>query len=324
MQTASNDIKWRRGDCHERRLSGPIRAVAVGVTAVTVMVGAGWLLVVAWLTARARVDAAGPASTDELLALCVATLAIGIAGWLCLGVALEVLAHAPGRLGSAAGRWADRLTPALARRVAAFVLGVGVGVAGGPPQAVATSRTVHAVAVAAGAVDDEATGAGEVLADTPPDARVPADPGFVPTGPSAVLEVPTDPGFVPTGPSAGLGEPAEPSVPADPGSVPPAAIAPQPGFTPTAPRVRPQADPALLGARGGPLTDPEVVVHRGDSLWSLAARHLGPDAGDAEIAHAWPQWYAANRDRIGDDPDLLLPGQVLRVPGPHQSEGAPR
>jgi len=57
-----------------------------------------------------------------------------------------------------------------------------------------------------------------------------------------------------------------------------------------------------------------VVVRRGDSLWSIAARHLEPDASDAEIAGAWPAWFQANRDLVGDDPDLLRPGQVLRAP----------
>ena len=55
-------------------------------------------------------------------------------------------------------------------------------------------------------------------------------------------------------------------------------------------------------------------MRRGDSLWAIVARHLGPRAGDAEVAETWPAWFAANRDVIGDDPDLLLPGQVLRAP----------
>ena len=55
-------------------------------------------------------------------------------------------------------------------------------------------------------------------------------------------------------------------------------------------------------------------MRRGDTLWSIAARHLGPDASDAEIARAWPAWFEANRDVVGDDPDLLRPGQVLRAP----------
>jgi len=57
-----------------------------------------------------------------------------------------------------------------------------------------------------------------------------------------------------------------------------------------------------------------VVVRRGDSLWSIAARELGADASAEAIAARWPQWYAANRDVIGPDPDLILPGQVLRTP----------
>lgn len=58
----------------------------------------------------------------------------------------------------------------------------------------------------------------------------------------------------------------------------------------------------------------ELVVRRGDSLWAIAARHLGAGAGAAEIAAEWPRWYAENRERIGPDPDLLRPGQRLRAP----------
>ncbi|GAA1700230.1 LysM peptidoglycan-binding domain-containing protein [Kribbella yunnanensis] len=57
-----------------------------------------------------------------------------------------------------------------------------------------------------------------------------------------------------------------------------------------------------------------VTVAAGDSLWGLAARELGPRATEQEIAARWPQWYAANRQVIGSDPNLILPGQVLRVP----------
>ena len=59
---------------------------------------------------------------------------------------------------------------------------------------------------------------------------------------------------------------------------------------------------------------PEVVVHRGDTLWDIASRHLGPGASSAEIAAAWPQWWRANVEVIGDDPDLLRPGQILTAP----------
>ncbi len=93
------------------------------------------------------------------------------------------------------------------------------------------------------------------------------------------------------------------------------AAEPDPGWTPTAPRVRPQPDLAVVSGRAAPRpADGEVVVHRGDSLWSIAARHLGVGATDAEVALEWPRWYGANRDVVGPDPGLLLPGQVLHAP----------
>jgi nucleoid-associated protein YgaU len=57
-----------------------------------------------------------------------------------------------------------------------------------------------------------------------------------------------------------------------------------------------------------------VGVRPGDSLWAIAARHLGPDATDAQIAAEWPRWYAANRAVIGDDPDIIEVGQQLLPP----------
>ncbi len=87
-----------------------------------------------------------------------------------------------------------------------------------------------------------------------------------------------------------------------------------PGWTPTAPRVRPQPDVEVVSGRAAARQEGEVVVHRGDSLWSIAARHLGGGASDAEVAREWPRWYDTNRDVVGPDPDLLLPGQVLHAP----------
>jgi len=55
-------------------------------------------------------------------------------------------------------------------------------------------------------------------------------------------------------------------------------------------------------------------VARGDSLWAIAARHLGPHATRRQVAHEWPRWYAANRKVIGADPNLIRAGQVLTAP----------
>ena len=98
----------------------------------------------------------------------------------------------------------------------------------------------------------------------------------------------------------------------------PASSAPTPGWTPSRPVHTPGPATRLVTTGSTPHAS-AVVVHRGDSLWSIARRHLGPDATDAEVATAWPHWYAANRAVIGPDPDLLLPGQVLHAPvGAHQ------
>lgn len=61
-------------------------------------------------------------------------------------------------------------------------------------------------------------------------------------------------------------------------------------------------------------TPREVVVKPGDTLWSIAARHLPSTAPPARIARSWPRWFAANRAVIGADPDLIVAGQVLTPP----------
>ena len=90
-----------------------------------------------------------------------------------------------------------------------------------------------------------------------------------------------------------------------------------PGFRPTRPlRAHDQISTRLLAPAPRPAAAAldTVTVRRGDSLWSIAQRHLGATATDAEVAHAWPEWYAANRAVIGDDPDLIHPGMQLVPP----------
>lgn len=62
-----------------------------------------------------------------------------------------------------------------------------------------------------------------------------------------------------------------------------------------------------------------VVVTRGDTLWGIAARHLDAGADVAAVAREWPRWFAANRQVIGANPNLLLPGQRLAEPPPQPS-----
>jgi nucleoid-associated protein YgaU len=60
---------------------------------------------------------------------------------------------------------------------------------------------------------------------------------------------------------------------------------------------------AAPAAAGG-----EYTVKSGDSLSKIAQQKLGD-------GNKWRQIYDANRAVIGDDPDLIKPGQRLRIPG---------
>lgn len=82
----------------------------------------------------------------------------------------------------------------------------------------------------------------------------------------------------------------------------------------------PTGDPAGFDRSAIPASDGPAAaaqqheVAPGDTLWAIAAAHLPPDATDADVAAAWPRWYSANRAVIGDDPDVIQPGQRLAAP----------
>jgi LysM domain len=104
------------------------------------------------------------------------------------------------------------------------------------------------------------------------------------------------------------------AAPTTPRSLDPVA---RPAVQPALPApTRPPADVHLVTAApaSGRAAEEDVVVRRGDTLWSIAARHLAPEASTEQIARSWPRWYAVNREVIGPDPDLIRPGQVLRPP----------
>lgn len=62
-----------------------------------------------------------------------------------------------------------------------------------------------------------------------------------------------------------------------------------------------------------------VVVQSGDSLWAIARARMGSSAHVAATTHEVDRWYAANREVIGDDPDLIHPGQRLDPPSKDRS-----
>jgi hypothetical protein len=120
-----------------------------------------------------------------------------------------------------------------------------------------------------------------------------ADPDSAPPTPTAT-----------TDPSAQAPEPA-------PGSETPSSPAPALTDAPESPQ--PDHTSATT-----PQTDDDhrdaVEVRGGDSLWSIAAHRLPPDSADSDIDSAWRAWYLANQQVIGDNPDLIQPGQLLLPP----------
>ena len=63
------------------------------------------------------------------------------------------------------------------------------------------------------------------------------------------------------------------------------------------------------------------VVERGDHLWAIAEATLAAHERSIDVASVTDYWLAlieANAARLGDDPDLIHPGQVLRLPPPAQ------
>ncbi len=56
-----------------------------------------------------------------------------------------------------------------------------------------------------------------------------------------------------------------------------------------------------------PLTGETYTVVKGDTLWAIAKRFYGDGS-------KWPTIYEANKEVIGANPNLILPGQVLVIP----------
>ena len=60
------------------------------------------------------------------------------------------------------------------------------------------------------------------------------------------------------------------------------------------------------------------TVERGDCLWWIAKQLVTQRYGtvrSTEVSILWRSIYEANRQVIGDDPDLIMPGQILALPG---------
>ena len=115
---------------------------------------------------------------------------------------------------------------------------------------------------------------------------------------------------------------------AQPYGTPPPNISAEPAVPPT---IQPQAEhqslsPFFGGQREGApsrevspasrnhatRSSHQVVV--GDSLWSIACQELSDDASPPEILEYSLRLHAANLDVMGDNPNILYPGQTLTLP----------
>jgi resuscitation-promoting factor RpfA len=295
-----------------------------------------------WLAVRAAVAAAArvlplvahgaspgppPADPGPLLDDALAGLAglgsLALLGWLGLAVACAVLAEAL-PAGCAIARHArqlsDRVTPVAVRRALTLVVGAALVSAAVPAQAATGAGATRQMS------SSTLSRAGRALpgAISPTSPTEPERGWFTPASahsgraaaPSAAATAEVDPAWGATesarrpervasrGPAVAPGAAARTA--AGPATVRSAGPLPDldPGWAPPG-RLRPGVPPQQA-----------VVVRRGDTLWDLAARHLGHGATDAEIAQAWPHWFTANRSVIGPDPNLLEPGQSLTPPDP--------
>jgi hypothetical protein len=71
--------------------------------------------------------------------------------------------------------------------------------------------------------------------------------------------------------------------------------------------------PSTHGGRAAKASPAHVVVRPGDCLWSMSQRLLPADATPQQIYNEVARIYALNRGQIGEDPNLIYAGQVLKV-----------
>ncbi|MFJ2520091.1 LysM peptidoglycan-binding domain-containing protein [Cellulosimicrobium cellulans] len=332
----------------DRRTAVPARAGGIAVLLALLLVMGGAVTALALRAAHlvGTLPAARPEPYVELLAVALGAVA---ATWVAVSAVLGlgcVAARAVDRSWGAGERLLLRAAPAVVRRAARVGVGLTVGaglvLAGGTAQAATTpDADPGVVAVDLGwqtSAPAPAPSGPAQPAPLPTDAPAPALP-HAPSGPTTTSDQPAPTITAPTPgpgdrassapaaqsvPSVTPDAPSTPSAPASP-SAPARAQAPGTATTtgPSAPARAPEARSAAADQRDAALTvvrevaadEPrEVVVVRGDSLWSIAARHLPDGASDAQVADAVQRWYAANVGVVGDDPDLVRPGQVLVAP----------
>ena len=287
----------------------PYVADALAVAALLVLAGVFWLLGCGLLDQWHRsVDRGQEPTVEAVLGLTAAACGAGLLLWWTIALACataSVLLEQNGRRRAAAA--ARALSPVFMQRVA--IAALSLQLASGVP--------AHA---AASPVEPEWT---------PTPAQSSSAP-YHPVGAAAAQQSRVDslpepePG---SGPLQRVNGGASATSTDDAGGQPAAATL-SPGWQPLALPVEPGllagaatrpaagSESGTETARGTARVTAAVTVLAGDTLWDIAAAHLGPEASDVQIALEWPRWYAANRALIGTSPDVLLPGQILQAPAP--------
>ena len=312
-----------------------LRAALVGLGAGTLALGAAVVFLRLAVSSWRRVGAVAVVDPADLLLVLLCLAGAALAAWLGIGATATALARGPGALGAVAERVAEHMAPAVVRRMIALLAGTAVAAALAPGTAVAAPDRPGPVSACAfdgncpggpGLPDPgfhPLSGPGPSVSPSspPPSVATPSPPPVAPSGRPVALPSSADtPVPAPSGPPAARPSPAGAppvAVPSGPAIASSADLDREPGYRPAAPRVTRTPVPIdrlAAPARPGAMPEEHYVVRRGDTLWDIAARHLGPAATAAQIAGEWPRWYAANRQVIGADPDRIRPGQRLAPP----------
>ena len=275
-----------------------------GLLAVAALAGVG--LVLRWVTA----GSVASANTQDLMSmafLTIGTVAWIAYGWLVLAILATVLEQAPGVI----GRFATLIAAGITSRGSRALLRSALGVAAVTPL---TIGVAHATPPASSPNNSSAAAepnstirlASQPLTGKPaagkPAAGKPSATDWRATERASTIRLTetTTTNAAPAGQRA---------------TVQHAELPEKRVVVPDRPTVG--APTRYTDLRTGQLAQATSrVVKPGDSLWSIAAAELGPEATDTAVAARWPQWYAANRDAIGPNPSLIKPGQVLQPPGP--------
>ncbi|GLY28421.1 hypothetical protein Kisp02_17860 [Kineosporia sp. NBRC 101731] len=296
----------------------PSRGAALLLAALALVTGLTLQLGHLALGSWAELTAPGPATPDQAFGFIASAAGTALTAWLLVALAASTLAAAASRSRMAAptARTARRIAPAAVRNAVAALLGVALVATPTVAQA-ATYRPMLAASASAAATETSANNSVAMTVESTTGALTTGSATADATDGAILTLVRSTPTSRRTTVASATGEATDSASPREK-----LLELLSPGWTPERPRPtatsRSQAEVGVLtSSPRRAVREPmghHVVVKRGDTLWSIAAQHLGPGANDVDIAHEWPRWYQVNRHLIGADPHKLLPGERLRSP----------